>query len=159
MDFQIFFFLSFFLNIVDKRIWQRDLIYPLGLSSTAVSLLKPFFSEISSKATGEKKGKEGRNVSRRCCVLIGRSDDCGFSSFSRGSPCDDSARGRGATNSVVFDCAPAKRNVACVQRISSVIFVAFLVGTIGGASTENLLLSLPLLMLLLLSHAFAETEK
>lgn len=57
MDFQIFFFLSFFLNIVDKRIWQRDLIYPLGLSSTAVSLLKPFFSEISSKATRKKKEK------------------------------------------------------------------------------------------------------
>lgn len=38
-------FLSFFLLhiVVDKRIWQRDLIYPLGLSSTAVSLLKPFF--------------------------------------------------------------------------------------------------------------------
>lgn len=63
--------------------WRSRHIYPLVLSAQLFPSLSPF-SETSRKGNKKKGKRERRNVSRHCCVLSGQSDDCGFSSFSRG---------------------------------------------------------------------------
>lgn len=155
MDFQIFFFLSFFLTLLTKEFGSVILFILLDLAAQLFLSLGPF-SEISRKAKKKEK-REGMcqdaavfSAAGQMIVVLARSP--------RGLHVMIQL-GVGEQQTAWCSIVRLPKEMLRTYRESLCNFRSFSGQNHQRRFNRALLLSLPLLMMLLLPHAFADTEK
>lgn len=157
MDFQIFFFLSFFFTLLTKEFGSVILFILLDLAAQLFPSLSPF-SEISSKATGKKKEKR-EGMCQDAAVFSAVGQMIVVLARSPGGLHVMIQLGVGEQQTAWCSIVRLPKEMLRAYSESLCNFRSFSGQNHRRRFNRALLLSLPLLMLLLLSHAFAETEK
>lgn len=158
MDFQIFFFLSFFFTLLTKEFGSVILFILLDSAAQLFPSLSPF-SEISSKATGKKKKEKREGMCQDAAVFSAVGQMIVVLARSPGGLHVMIQLGVGEQQTAWCSIVRLPKEMLRAYSESLRNFRSFSGRNRRRRFNRALLLSLPLLMLLLLSHASAATEK